>query len=278
MSQYNQYGSSSFSTTQPPSQQLTPLSNLPTHPYQHDSPGPSQTLPPLHTHNGQNNFAPSTSYRHGSNASQTQSILHTPQSAHSTSSNDNLSLPHISSQHQMNVAEPQTSYRPVANNFSTAPPVANGIYEHHQQPRFPDPSEYTNQSLPHLGHGMFGYYDQRQNGVQQNGGMQPSDHQAQAQFFQSQAGRIDEPRAMPVVGSQGRRGILPSAAGRTPAVGSALDGSAKGGSGPHKNAENKYPCLYCNKTYLHLKHLKRHHLRRKSFLSAPLECSSDTGF
>jgi hypothetical protein len=30
-----------------------------------------------------------------------------------------------------------------------------------------------------------------------------------------------------------------------------------------KNAEGKYECPHCNKTYLHLKHLKRHLLRRE---------------
>ncbi|TKA81633.1 hypothetical protein B0A49_00519 [Cryomyces minteri] len=62
-----------------------------------------------------------------------------------------------------------------------------------------------------------------------------------------------------VVGSQGRRGILPSAPGRAAA--------AAGGSGPgkalipEKDADGKFPCPHCNKTYLHAKHLKRHLLR-----------------
>ena len=71
-----------------------------------------------------------------------------------------------------------------------------------------------------------------------------------------------ESRAVPVVGSQGRRGILPSLTGRQPAPSSVLDAARNGQ--PAKNADNKYPCQYCSKTYLHLKHLKRHHLRRKS--------------
>jgi hypothetical protein len=65
-----------------------------------------------------------------------------------------------------------------------------------------------------------------------------------------------------VVGSQGRRGILPSAPGRPapPAPGS---GPAKP-QVPQKDADGKFPCPHCTKTYLHAKHLKRHLLRRKT--------------
>ncbi|KAI9678361.1 MAG: hypothetical protein M1817_006308 [Caeruleum heppii] len=63
-----------------------------------------------------------------------------------------------------------------------------------------------------------------------------------------------------VVGSQGRRGILPSAPGRAAAVG---NGELPGKSAliPPKDADGKFPCPHCNKTYLHAKHLKRHLLR-----------------
>lgn len=67
-----------------------------------------------------------------------------------------------------------------------------------------------------------------------------------------------------VVGSQGRRGILPSAAGRPPAVAGEGTASAKSAVIPTKDADGKFPCPHCNKTYLHAKHLKRHLLRRKS--------------
>ena len=65
-----------------------------------------------------------------------------------------------------------------------------------------------------------------------------------------------------VVGSQGRRGILPSAPGRPnpPAQGTAVGGKTQI---PSKDADGKYPCPHCNKTYLHAKHLKRHLLRRE---------------
>ncbi|OAQ58227.1 hypothetical protein VFPPC_11788 [Pochonia chlamydosporia 170] len=60
-----------------------------------------------------------------------------------------------------------------------------------------------------------------------------------------------------VVGSQGRRGILPSSPGR-PAVPAA---GATGLVVPIKDADGKYPCPHCSKSYLHRKHLKRHLLR-----------------
>jgi hypothetical protein len=71
-----------------------------------------------------------------------------------------------------------------------------------------------------------------------------------------------------VVGSQGRRGILPSAPGKPPVQPNA----GKGTIIPTKDADGKFPCPHCTKTYLHAKHLKRHLLRRKSF------CLSATHF
>lgn len=66
-----------------------------------------------------------------------------------------------------------------------------------------------------------------------------------------------EPEPLHVVGQQGRRGVLPTHPGRPqPAAGKTPTNAVK-------NAEGKYECPHCNKTYLHLKHLKRHLLRRK---------------
>jgi hypothetical protein len=65
-----------------------------------------------------------------------------------------------------------------------------------------------------------------------------------------------------VVGSQGRRGILPSAPGR-PAVSQTGTGTGKNAMVPAKDADGKFPCPHCTKTYLHAKHLKRHLLRRE---------------
>lgn len=70
-----------------------------------------------------------------------------------------------------------------------------------------------------------------------------------------------------VVGSQGRRGILPSAPGR-PAIPTAATGP-KSTVKPVKDADGKCPCPHCPKSYLHAKHLKRHLLRRKSSTPHP---------
>ena len=65
-----------------------------------------------------------------------------------------------------------------------------------------------------------------------------------------------------VVGSQGRRGILPSADGRPIAVEDG-GGSKAANAGLKKDPnDGKWPCEHCNKRYLHAKHLKRHLLRR----------------
>jgi len=79
-----------------------------------------------------------------------------------------------------------------------------------------------------------------------------------------QAPLLSQPHALPppdpepthVVGQQGRRGVLPSAPGRAvPGPGKSLI--------PQKDADGKFPCPHCTKTYLHAKHLKRHLLRRR---------------
>jgi hypothetical protein len=82
---------------------------------------------------------------------------------------------------------------------------------------------------------------------------------------QTVQGGIPNPQDQPkhVVGSQGRRGILPSAPGRPAAVPNGANGSARSATIPAKNSDGKFPCPNCNKTYLHAKHLKRHMLRRK---------------
>ena len=79
----------------------------------------------------------------------------------------------------------------------------------------------------------------------------------------NQLNPAEEPQPTHVVGSQGRRGILPSAAGRPTAVAGANTSGQKAAPTPPKDAEGKYPCPHCNKSYLHAKHLKRHLLRRE---------------
>ena len=81
-------------------------------------------------------------------------------------------------------------------------------------------------------------------------------------LMQPNSGMQDSDQPTHVVGSQGRRGILPSAPGR-PAAPAAGTGAAKSTVIPVKDADGKFPCPHCTKTYLHAKHLKRHLLRRE---------------
>ena len=83
---------------------------------------------------------------------------------------------------------------------------------------------------------------------------------------QSMVGEGEQPTH--VVGSQGRRGVLPSAPGR-PAAPPPGSMTAKQPI-PQKDADGKFPCPHCTKTYLHAKHLKRHLLRRKFPVSLDL--------
>ncbi len=72
-----------------------------------------------------------------------------------------------------------------------------------------------------------------------------------------------------VVGSQGRRGTLPSANGRPVAVADSK-GPTAATAGLKKDAnDGKWPCEHCNKRYLHAKHLKRHLLRREFEAESP---------
>ncbi|KAL2166222.1 hypothetical protein VTG60DRAFT_3110 [Thermothelomyces hinnuleus] len=62
-----------------------------------------------------------------------------------------------------------------------------------------------------------------------------------------------------VVGSQGRRGILPSTPG-TPAA--LVAGTTQANNQIFlKNADERFPCPYCTNTYGYTKHLKRHLLK-----------------
>lgn len=69
------------------------------------------------------------------------------------------------------------------------------------------------------------------------------------------------PHPIHVVGFQGRRGNIPC----EDQASTAID-QYSGGQGcvhvPTKDENGKYPCTCCAKTYLHVKHLKRHMLRR----------------
>ncbi|KAI1344615.1 hypothetical protein F5Y15DRAFT_117213 [Xylariaceae sp. FL0016] len=87
----------------------------------------------------------------------------------------------------------------------------------------------------------------------------PSPYGGSPMMPQHQSLLQDNEQPTHVVGSQGRRGILPSAPGR-PAAPTGT-GASKQTVIPQKDADGKFPCPHCTKTYLHAKHLKRHLLR-----------------
>lgn len=87
----------------------------------------------------------------------------------------------------------------------------------------------------------------------------PASNSMAPQPYQLTAPDYDQGRTH-VVGAQGRRGILPSDEGRPPALGN--QPGAKPSDPPQKDANGKFPCQHCTRTYLHAKHLKRHMLRR----------------
>lgn len=88
----------------------------------------------------------------------------------------------------------------------------------------------------------------------------------QSSHQQQQQSQPQQSQPTHVVGSQGRRGILPSASGRPAAIVNGSSVHQKPASTPAKDAEGKFPCEHCNKNYLHAKHLKRHLLRRTSII------------
>jgi hypothetical protein len=128
------------------------------------------------------------------------------------------------------------------------PAYPYGSYSSSQAPNMATAPAHTNGHQ--LGQPSFGanYHDIRSNGL----GV--SHH---ASLYQTpMLPNPEEP--VHVVGQQGRRGVLPTHPGRPQPT------AGRQPINPQKNADGKYDCPHCNKTYLHLKHLKRHLLRRKS--------------
>ena len=180
---------------------------------------------------------------------QAPSLPHTPLTPHTP-------LPSVSSASQNSNTYPQLS-RP-------GPPRTLQPQPSQQQP--PPASSYTTQSILSPSSASltapqsypFGAVASRATDLLPR----PSDGIPLPQYPQQLA---SQPNALPkqtesepthVVGQQGRRGILPSAPGRpAPTTGKPVI--------PIKDADGKFPCPNCTKTYLHAKHLKRHMLRRK---------------
>lgn len=202
---------------------------------------PAQTLPPL----------PQQIYNHPASAAHPPVTPSTPQNFHPGNG-----FSHFPSQQDRAMPPPSSFGQPVslmtANHsmMSTAGPVSSPhiLSSATQTSRLPD-------LLP-----------APQAGLSAQTALPPFNYGQQQQLLPQQS--LQSPTDPPpthVVGSQGRRGVLPSAPGRPVA----LPGTAVAGkSQPQKDAEGKFPCEHCNKTYLHLKHLKRHMLRRKFHILA----------
>ena len=213
--------------------------NIPTHPSfrpSHARPLQPHTLPPLpqqafHSHPGS---APHTPV--------------TPSTPHSfTPANGFPSLP---PQQDRGMPPPPPFSQPVSLMALTQPlmPTSGAVTSSQTMP-----SAVSTSRLPDL-------LPAPQGGFSSQRPLPPFNFGQQHQLLPQQSLQSPtEPPPTHVVGSQGRRGVLPSAPGRPVALpGSAVAGKTQ----PQKNKDGKYPCEHCQKTYLHLKHLKRHMLRR----------------
>lgn len=251
-----QYSSSNgINTTSAPQTYPSPTTLSP-HQLQSGSPLP-QTLPPLQ---------PPTSAMqpiYGSNPHTPR----TPGTPNTPNSNNNLS------NYQQQTSQPGVKVEPGNRSIYSMPPQ-------HQQHQYPPPTGYptsgtmmpqsttASSGQPPLAPAPSGgrappvlrpmppggIMSQQQPGA-------PSPYGPGGSLMQQPMGAEGETPTH-VVGSQGRRGILPSAPGR-PAAPAAGTTATKSTVIPVKDADGKFPCPHCTKTYLHAKHLKRHLLRRE---------------
>jgi len=262
MNNYTNYNGtpSGHSSNGQPQHHLTSLPNLASHNYQQDSPASSHTLPPIHTQpNGANPYH-NAIYR----SAAASSAPHTPRTPHTPGTPVNgastASLAQIASQPQNGSHHQQHSYLPIVPAMGQQQPMPFSMSASSQNGGPPSSTSYSQmpsmfpQQLPSV------YDPSRARTTLPPSSLPPPSHTVGNNIGHMGPGM--EQRLAPVVGSQGRRGILPSAPGRPAVPG---DGSAaRAALNPvNKTPDGKYPCQYCNKTYLHLKHLKRHLLRRE---------------
>ena len=187
------------------------------------------TLPPIQ---GNGTQFPSM-YTHNSNP-QTPMTPHTPATS---APNTAPAIPPITSQHPpLRPIQPSPSYLPMSSSYSQPPLLSTAASNANIMQLAPAP---MSNGLQDIRVGAMGLAPHSQ--LYPHAPMLPN----------------QEPEPVHVVGQQGRRGVLPTHPGRpAPAAG-------KPPTNPNKNADGKYECPHCNKTYLHLKHLKRHLLRRR---------------
>jgi hypothetical protein len=234
-SQYHQNGLSNNNS------QYSSLPGVSPHQLQQGSSHPQHTLPPLQAsqHAMQNLYGGSAPH-----TPRTPATPNTPGSA-----NNMGTFPQLGGQSRNYQMMPGNSYPQQNQGYRTSAPMMpqSSTAMSHPQPIAPAPAPRMPQTLRPM----------PTNGLQHmQGGMQPYGQNNMLSQMQD----MDPPTH--VVGSQGRRGILPSAPGR-PAVSQTGTGTGKNALIPAKDADGKFPCPHCTKTYLHAKHLKRHLLRRK---------------
>lgn len=169
------------------------------------------------------NTGPYSVYGHGSNQ---QSTLASQSSISSASTTSGPVIPSLQGHAPLRPLQPSPSYSLPNTTFASSQA----------------PLHSTAHTSTHL-------QDFRAGG---NGGLMQ-----QPQLYHPQMVQNQQEETVHVVGQQGRRGVLPTHPGRQPPT------TGKAPANPTKNADNKYECPHCVKTYLHLKHLKRHLLRRK---------------
>ncbi|PYI24869.1 C2H2 transcription factor [Aspergillus indologenus CBS 114.80] len=236
----------------------TPISSMPMPQYamQHQYPvSQPHTLPPLQPHHSQSPaphsymgqpYRPDLS-RYPASTHDVYATSAAPIMPHTTVG----SLPPSSFlSHPNPQAQPQPS-QPYPPPHSVLPPASSA--QSYPQPIAPAPPRDRRSDYSALPSGAFSYSDPKgspwmnQDPVAGPNGAAPY--------------AAKEPPRTQVVGSQGRRGILPSVPGRATPVPNGVNGTAKNTTIPAKDADGKFPCPHCNKTYLHAKHLKRHLLR-----------------
>ncbi|KAL1862019.1 hypothetical protein Plec18167_001200 [Paecilomyces lecythidis] len=244
--------------SRPPSTSLpqgsTPLSSMPMPQYQmqHQYPvSQAHTLPPLQPHHSQSPAPHYMGQPYRPDMSRFPTTTHdvyasstAPMAPHTTvgSLPPSSFLTH-SAQHAPS-QQPQQYHSP----HNLLPPASSA--QSYPQPIAPAPPRDRRPDFASVPSGAFSYPD----------GKAPVWASPDMTGANGAAPYGKEPPRTQVVGSQGRRGILPSVPGRA-AVANGVNGAAKNTTIPAKDADGKFPCPHCNKTYLHAKHLKRHLLR-----------------
>ncbi|KAL8993876.1 MAG: hypothetical protein Q9169_006015 [Polycauliona sp. 2 TL-2023] len=260
----------------PPAQPL----RLPsaTHPYAH-------TLPPLSSHDYPYTFSNDSTHQRAQTSSASYNIP--TSSPHQNQSNafnfDHQSFTPVPRTFQSPTSysgpqswSPQTS---TSQNyqFNTPPAVSNALPSLLPMPNGNQQSSLYQQPPSAPSSASFEQHHPPQP-QQQPDHQQPRQQPSQQSHFQQkqvQQQQQQQPHPTHVVGSQGRRGILPSALGRPPVmVTDGIQGGLKTPSTPAKDSEGKFPCEHCNKNYLHAKHLKRHMLRRTATYQEELQSFS----